>query len=181
MKKALILTWSGYQDHEVIFPYFRLKGEDFTTTLVGDKRDGQGRIYGILGTHMNCDVTYEEFYANIDSFQNDYDLMVIPGGVKALEKLRQETKVLDFINKWDSENKIIGSTCHGAQLLISAKITEGKNISGYYSIKDDINNSGATYINEPVVKDQNIISSPHYDYMGEWMEEIINSHSKKYS
>ena len=107
--------------------------------------------------------------------------MIIPGGVKALEKLRQENKVLDFINKWDSENKMIGSTCHGAQLLISAKVTKGKNISGYYSIKDDINNSGATYINEPVVKDENIISSPHYDYMGEWMEEIINSHSKKNS
>ena len=58
-------------------------------------------------------------------------------------------------------------------MLISSQVTEGKNISGYYSIKDDINNSGATYVNEPVVVDKNIISSPHYDYMGEWMEKII--------
>ena len=68
MKKAVILTWSGYQDHEVIYPYFRLKGAGYETTLIGDKRDGLGRIYGILGTHMQCDATYEEFYKIINNY-----------------------------------------------------------------------------------------------------------------
>tara|TARA_B100000674_G_C37486543_1_gene753907 strand:- start:92 stop:634 length:543 start_codon:yes stop_codon:yes gene_type:complete len=180
MKKAVILTWSGYQDHEVIYPYFRLKGAGYETTLIGDKRDGLGRIYGILGTHMQCDVTYEEFYKNIYDYE-EFDLLIIPGGVKALEKLRQEDKILKFIFEWNSKDKVIGSTCHGAQLLISSQVTEGKNISGYYSIKDDINNSGATYVNEPVVVDKNIITSPHYDYMGEWMEKIIEIDSNSSS
>jgi protease I len=57
--------------------------------------------------------------------------------------------------------------------MISAKIVKGKNISGYYSLEDDINNAGAKYVNEPVVVDGNIVSSPHYDHMGIWMKTAI--------
>ena len=65
------------------------------------------------------------------------------------------------------------STCHGAQLMISAKITKGHTISGYYSIEDDINNSGATYSREPCVVSDNIVSSPHYDNMAIWMKTAV--------
>ena len=57
--------------------------------------------------------------------------------------------------------------------MISAEITEGRKISGYYSIKDDINNSGAIYVDAPAVIDDHIVSSPHYDYMGAWMKAAI--------
>ena len=100
-------------------------------------------------------------------------MLVIPGGVKALEKLRQESKVLELIYKWNERGKVIASTCHGAQLLISSQVVEGRNISGYYSIKDDIRNAGATYVDAPAVTDENIVSSPHYKWMGEWMKESI--------
>ena len=102
-----------------------------------------------------------------------YDLLVIPGGVKALEKLRQEIDVLNFVHLWNSHAKPIASICHGAQLMISSSIVSGRRISGYYSIKDDINNAGGTFIDEPVVKDSNIVSSPHYKYMGPWMKAAI--------
>ena len=92
-------------------------------------------------------------------------------GVK-LEKLRQEKHVLSFISIGTS-GKIIASTCHGAQLMISAKITRGHTISGYYSIEDDINNSGATYSREPCVVSDNIVSSPHYDNMAIWMKTAV--------
>ena len=80
---------------------------------------------------------------------------------------------MNFIKLWNEAGKAIASTCHGAQLLISAKIIKGKKVSGYYSIEDDINNAGASYINQPVVQDGNIISSPHYNWMGEWMDQAI--------
>ena len=70
------------------------------------------------------------------------------------------------------KGKVIASTCHGAQLMISAKITSGF-ISGYYSIEDDIANSGAKYSREPVVVSKNIVSSPHYDNMAVWMRTAI--------
>ena len=110
-------------------------------------------------------------------YEQEYDLLVIPGGVKSLEKLRQEKEVLSFIARWHEAGKVISSTCHGAQLLISAKITKGKKIAGYYSLEDDINNSGAIYSRDPVVIDGNVITSPHYDFMGEWMETTLRVYS----
>ena len=179
-KNALILTWSGFQDHEVVYPYYRLLGDNFKVSIVADKKDSQDRIYGIFGLNMPCHYTINEFYKNTDNFFNDFDLMILPGGVKSLEKLRQEDVILKFINRWNAENKIISSTCHGAQLLISSKVVKDRNISGYYSLKDDIINSGAKYSKEPYVIDDNIISSPHYDHMGIWMEETIKTYYKKY-
>jgi protease I len=66
-------------------------------------------------------------------------------------------------------------------MLISAKIVAGKTIAGYYSLEDDITNAGATYSREPVVVSGNIISSPHYDFMGEWMETTLLEHAKSYA
>jgi protease I len=172
-KNALILTWSGFQDHELVYPYYRLLGDGFSVNIVADKRDAQGRVYGIFGLNMPCHVLMSEFVKDSDQWFENCDLLVLPGGVKSLEKLRLEKAVKQFISKWHSSGKLITSTCHGAQLLISAKITEGRKIAGYYSLEDDINNSGATYVNEPVVVDGNIISSPHYDHMGVWMEETL--------
>ena len=63
-------------------------------------------------------------------------------------------------------------------LLISAKIVKGRKISGYYSIKDDINNAGGTYVDAPYVTDDNIVSCPHYKHLGPWMKEVIKQAKK---
>lgn len=176
MKRALILTYSGFQDHEVVYPYYRLLGDGFVVHLVADKKDSQGRCYGIFGLNMPCDILWSDFTNTVNI--EDYDFLVIPGGVKSLEKLRQNHEAISFIESWNAQGKLIASTCHGAQMLISAKIVKKRKITGYYSIKDDIINAGATYINEPFVIDKNIISSPHYDFMGEWMEQAIKLYNK---
>jgi protease I len=176
--KALILTYSGFQDQEVVYPYYRLLGENLQTDIVSDKRDALGRTYGILGVNMPCTILYNEFEKDLNKFHNDYNVLILPGGVKSLEKLRQRKDVLDFISDWHKQGKIISSTCHGAQLMISAKITKGRKITGYISIKDDIINSGAEYIDSPVVQDGNLVTSPHYDHMGIWMETTIDLFNK---
>jgi protease I len=168
-KKAVIITGNLVQDHEMIYPYYRLLEEGFEVTVA--LKDGKSCV-GILGTKIPSDdrcriISYEEL-RGIDA-----NLMVIPGGAKAMEKLRQEPTILEFIKNWDSQEKIIASICHGAQLLISSKVVEGKDISAYYSIKDDVNNAGANYIDAPFVTSRNIISSPHYKYLGDWMKEVL--------
>jgi len=175
MPKALILTYSSFQDQEVVYPYYRLLGAEYTVDIVADKRDENNRVYGIFGVNMPCHILLKDFIANSNIYLSSYDMLVLPGGVKSLEKLRQIQPVLEFIHKWNAVGKLIASTCHGAQLLISAKVVNGRKISGYSSIKDDINNAGGIYTNEPVVVDTNIISSPHYDHMGIWMETVIKS------
>lgn len=171
MKKSLILTWEGYQDQEVIYPYYRLLEENFSVDIAAENK---GWFYGILGTKMEATIKVESIN---DETINQYDFLCLPGGVKALEKLRQQKNVLSFIKKFVESGKVVSSTCHGAQLLISSKITKGRKISGYYSIADDINNSGAIYVDAPYVIDGNIITSPHYKHMGPWMKASINEYN----
>jgi protease I len=66
-------------------------------------------------------------------------------------------------------------------MLISARIVKGETIAGYYSLQDDIENAGAKYSKDPVVVSGSIISSPHYDFMGEWMETTIDEFNKKHA
>ena len=179
MKKAIILTYSGYQDQELVYPYYRLLGADFRVDIFAEKMDYLNRIYGILGVSMPCQKVYDKDLGDVQAILEQYDLMVLPGGVKSLEKLRQNEKVIELIYNWNQKNKIIGSTCHGAQLLISANVIRGKNIAAYPSIKDDIVNAGASYSKSPVVVDGNLVTSPHYDHMGIWMETILTEFNKK--
>lgn len=178
MKKAIILTWERFQDHELIYPYYSLKEHGYEVTLVANQL---GRIYGDMGCHMPCNMLTSqlELKNTRDQVLNEYEIMLIPGGVKALEKLRQEQGVLELVKEWNSANKTIFSICNGAQLLISADVIKGRTISGYYSINTDIENAGATYNRGPVVVDGNIISTPHYDFMGEWLNTAFKVHESR--
>ena len=172
-KKALILTWDGYQDQEVQYPYYRLQEDEFQVDVAAEKL---GWFYGILGTKMEATV---EIKGIIPSTIESYDFLVLPGGVKALEKLRQQQNALDYIAAHVAMGQVIASTCHGAQLMISANVTKGRKISGYYSIRDDISNSGAEYVDAPYVIDDPIVSSPHYNHMGAWVKAALDLYYKK--
>jgi protease I len=178
VKRALIITWEKFQDHELIYPYYSLQEAGYEVTLMANK---VGKIWGSLGTHMPCHVETSEFEdAKVrKQYLDQFEIVLIPGGVKALEKLRQEQGVLKFIQEWNEADKTIFSVCNGAQLLISAKILQGRTVSGYYSIDTDIENAGATYSKGPVVVDGNIISCPHYDFMGDWMRVAFQVHNER--
>lgn len=180
MKKALIITWEKYQDHELIYPYYSLKEHGFEVDIMANK---VGKIWGSLGTHMPCTRETQEMEdTNARNVAlHEYEILVVPGGVKALEKVRQEKGVLEFIRLWNEKNKTIFCICNGAQLLISAKILQGRTLSGYYSIDVDIENAGATYDRSPVVVDGNIISCPHYDFMGQWLDTAFKVHESIFS
>ncbi|TRZ83788.1 type 1 glutamine amidotransferase [bacterium] len=170
MKKALIITGKLVQDHEFIYPYYRLKEDGFEVDVA--TKNGK-EVLGAIGVKVPATKSYEDI--RID----DYNLLIIPGGAKCMEYLRQEQGALDFINQWNSKGKIIASICHGAQLLISAKIIKGRRVSGYYSIKDDIINAGAEYVDAPFVTDGNLVTSPHYKHLGDWMKETLRLFKEK--
>ena len=180
MKKAIIITWEKYQDHELIYPYYSLMEHGFEVDIMANK---VGKIWGSLGTHMPCTRETSEFenLENIEKALDEYEILLVPGGVKALEKVRQEQGVLEFIKQWDCKKKTIFCICNGAQLLISSKILAGRTLSGYYSIGVDIENAGATYDRSPVVVDENIISCPHYDFMGLWLKTAFKVHANRVS
>jgi protease I len=170
MKRAIIISGALAQDHEFIYPYYRLLEAEFVldVCIIGGKP-----VLGILGTTLppNKDQKIKDIQ---EIKPEDYDLLVLPGGVKAMEKIRQEKKLIDFISSFHKLNKVIACICSGAQLLISAKIVKNKKIAGYYSMQDDITNAGAIYTDLPAVEDSKIITTAHYKDMGPWMKKTLS-------
>ena len=169
MKKAIIISGNLAQDHEFIYPYYRLLEEGFEVDVC--LLEGKP-VKGILGTTLPPNKNQK--VKNIDEIKvGDYQVLVLPGGVKAMEKVRQEKKIINFISKFNDKKKIIACICSGAQLLISAKVVKNRKIAGYYSMEDDLINAGAIYTDKPAVVDDNIITTAHYKDMGPWMKEVI--------
>ena len=168
-KKAIIISGNLAQDHEFIYPYYRLLEEEFEVDVC--LLEGKP-VQGIMGTKIPPNKN--QVVKKIDEVSVDnYKLLVLPGGVKAMEKVRQEKKIINFITKFNEEKKIIACICSGAQLLISAKVVKGRRIAGYYSMEDDLVNAGAIYTDKPAVVDDNIVTTAHYKDMGPWMKEVI--------
>jgi len=177
MFKSLIASGALAQDHEFIYPFYRLLEErsKLDICLIGGKP-----VHGILGTTLPPNKNHKVKDIS-DIKPSDYDLLVLPGGVKAMEKIRQEKKLISFISDFYNydNKKIIACICSGVQLLISAKIIKGKKISGYYSLKDDIENAGAQYVDQEVVYDNRIFTTAHYKDMGPWLKAAINAVNEK--
>ena len=171
MFKAVIISGPLAQDHEFIYPYYRLLEErcELDVCIIGGKPTN-----GILGTVLppNKDQNVKDIN---EISHGDYDLLVLPGGVKAMEKIRQNEQLIKFIKDfYELNNKnTIACICSGTQLLISAKVVNGKKISGYYSMKDDIINAGAIYTDNEVVADQRIFTTAHYKDMAPWLKAAI--------
>ncbi len=169
MTKAIIISGNLAQDHEFIYPYYRLleEGLEVDVCILEGKP-----VKGFLGTTLPPNK--DQVVKKIDQIKvDDYKVLVLPGGVKAMEKVRQEKKIIDFISKFNEKKKIIACICSGAQLLISAKVVKNRKIAGYYSMEDDLINAGAIYTDKPAVVDGNIITTAHYKDMGAWMREVI--------
>ena len=168
-KNALIISGNLVQDHEFIYPYYRLLEENFSVDVC--LNEGKP-VKGILGTDIPPNK--DQKIRDIKSVKTEnYDFLVLPGGVKSLEKVRQNKDIINFITKFHEERNIIACICSAAQLLISAKIVKGKKISGYYSKRDDIENAGAIYTDLPAVIDSGIVTTAHYKDLGPWMKAAL--------
>ena len=164
-KKALIITGKLVQDHEYVYPYYRVQEAGMTVDVAVP---GGEEVLGNIGVKVLTTMDTK------DVLVSDYDLLIIPGGAKCMEYIRQDQQILGLIREFYEADKVIASICHAAQMLISAGIVKGKRISGYYSLKDDINNAGAIYTDEPCVVDGKIASTAHYKDMGPWMKGVLD-------
>jgi|TARA_B110000967_G_C18613987_1_gene425398 protease I len=169
MKKAIIISGNLVQDQEFIYPYYRLLEEDFDVDVCLNEKKF---VKGILGTDIPPNK--DQKLVNIEEANSkNYNFLLLPGGVKSMEKVRQNKKIINFISEFNMQKKIIACICSATQLLISAKVVKGRKISGYYSMIDDIVNAGAIYEDKPAVVDENIITTAHYKDMGPWMATAL--------
>lgn len=169
--RAVIITAQGFEDEEVIYPVIRLKEAGFRVMLAT-----LGKIL-VTGRKNYPLETLVKFYAELvdakDLREADYDLAVIPGGFEGPDRVRQIPEVLEFIRQMHGAGKVVAAVCHGPWVLISAGLLKGRKATGYAGIIDDIKNSGARYVDEPVVIDGNIITGAHARNIGEFMAAVI--------
>ena len=94
-----------------------------------------------------------------DAFAKDYDVVIVPGGVWNPDTLRGDAKAIGFVQEAAAAGKIVAAICHGPWVLSDTGLTRGKRATGWWSIKPDLENAGATYIDEPAVTDGKIVTS----------------------
>lgn len=172
--KSIILTHSSFQDQEVHYPFHRLREEGDEPLVIAER---SGPIVGILGTKIEAAKTYSvlDQMQTIASLMEEHDLLVLPGGVKAMEKMRQVQPVLTFIAGWMKVDKPLACMCSGVQLLISAKAVKGRLLTCYPAFGIDAENAGAVYAEGPsVCIDRHLVTSPHYKWLTEWMLHAIS-------
>lgn len=170
MKKVLIITSKLVQDHEFIYPFYRFKEEEFEVFTCNLETK---QTLGYFGTKIPPKEEDKIILPN-EIKVDDYDLLVLPGGVKSMEILRLNETIIKIIKEFNVKKKIISATCSAIMLLISAKIIKGKNVTGYYAWKEDIVNAGGNFVDQPSVIDGNLITSPHYKFVGQWMKSTLN-------
>lgn len=94
-----------------------------------------------------------------DANPNDYDALLLPGGVINPDKLRRDPKAVDFVKHFFDKNKPVAAICHGLQILIEAEAVQGRTLTSFSSIQKDLENAGANWVDQEVVIDKNLVSS----------------------
>jgi len=148
-KRIAILAGPEYEDLELHYPYLRLMEEGGEVKVLAVRKEV---VKGKHGLSVMADLPIGE------ARSKDFDCVVIPGGW-APDRLRRSTEVLDFVKEIHKEGKVIAAICHGPQVLISAGILGGKRITCVSAVKDDVVNAGAEYVDAPVIRDGNMITS----------------------
>ncbi|MEK8215769.1 type 1 glutamine amidotransferase domain-containing protein [Paenibacillus sp. FSL L8-0463] len=151
MSKVAFLLANGFEDSEMKVPYDEVIKAGHQAEIIGLKKNET--LLGKKGS-----VSYAADKAISEVKAADYDAVVIPGG-SSPENLRLDPDILSFVKEADGTGKPIASICHGPQILISADLLQGRTVTSYPPLKDDVINARAEFKDEEVVVDGNYITS----------------------
>jgi protease I len=153
-KKIAILATDGFEESELLKPREALVAAGAETVLVSPKSDtvkgwtGEG-----FGQAIPVDLPLHSARAE------EFDALLLPGGVINPDKLRTDRAAVDFARAFFEAGKPVAAICHGPQLLIEADVVKGRRLTSYQSIRRDLQNAGANWIDEEVVCDQGLVTS----------------------
>ena len=153
-KKIAILATNGFEESELSSPREAMINEGFEVDIISEN---SGNIKGWRNGNWS-----NEFKVNytIDSVSaKDYHALVLPGGVINPDVLRRNNDALIFIRDFFKQSKPVAAICHGPQLLIEADVVKGRTLTSFSSIRTDLENAGALWVDEEVVVDEALVTS----------------------
>lgn len=165
--KIACLLGQGFEDSEFRIPYDRLRKEGFQVDIIGPKA-GQ-ELKGYKGKET---VKADE---GIDEVRpEDYLGLLIPGG-QSPDHLRVDQRFVDFVKRFDALKRPLAAVCHGPQLLLSARLVRGRTLTAWQTVQGDLEQAGANVKDQPVVIDQNWITSRKPDDLQAFSDAFIQA------
>ncbi len=164
--RAAVLVEQQYQEMEVWYPVYRMREAGLEVVLVGPEA---GHTYlSKLGYPAKSDRAVKDCRAE------EFDALVIPGGF-APDFMRRSEAMLQFTRSMAEQGKVIAAICHGPWVLCSTGALKGKRATCFFAIKDDVINAGGLYVDEPVVRDGQLITSRKPDDLPAFMQAILSA------
>ncbi len=162
--KALLISADGFEDSELLVPYYRLLEEGLKVDIASMK---EKPIKGKHGYEVEVTKTLMEIRPD------DYDILVLPGGSKASEVVRRQPRAVEIARDFFLKNKPVAAICHGPQTLITADLLKGKHATCYRTVAEELKASGAIYTDTEVVVDGNLVTSRQPSDLPAFMRETM--------
>jgi protease I len=153
-KKVIILTEEGFEQIELTSPKAALEAAGATVHVVSPQ---SGTVKAWDKTNWGIEINVDKQLS--DTSPDDYDALVLPGGVLNSDKLRQNKTAIAFVSAFLDEGKPIATICHGPQVLIETGMIGGRTLTSYPSLKTDLENARAHWIDQEVVVDNGLVTS----------------------
>jgi len=172
-KKIAILATDGFEEDELLKPLHALEAAGAQVDVVSPNGGWiKGWKHTDWGEEVAVDVELRKAHPD------EYDALVLPGGVMNPDKLRQTPEAVQFIRHFVDAKKPIGAICHGPWTLIEAGAVRGRTMTSWPSLKTDLSNAGARWVDEEVVVDDGIVTSRKPDDLPAFNEKIVSEFSK---
>ncbi len=167
--RILIVATDGFEESELFGPREILQKRGTEVVLASLKTDPiQATVHDDPGKTIRPDLTIEQ--VNPD----DFDALILPGGVRNPDQLRMHRNVIALIRDFDDRQKPIAAICHGPWLLVEADLVKGRTVTSWPSIRTDLRNAGATVVDQPTVTDANIVTSRNPDDVEAFTNALID-------
>lgn len=166
--KVLIVSTDGFEESELFGPLRILGDKGAEVELASpDLKPIQATVHDDPGKTIRPDLTVEDAHAE------DYDALILPGGVRNPDQLRTNKAAIALIKAFADAGKPVAAICHGPWLLVEADLLRGKTATSWPSIRTDLRNAGANVVDEPAVTDGNIVTSRKPDDVPAFTEAVI--------
>jgi protease I len=149
-KKIALIATNKFEDDELTQPMQAVKDAGAEVTVVSLK---DGEITGEHGASVKVDTTVDK------ASSDDFDGLLIPGGVKNPDDMRQNKEAVEFVKNFFDQHKPVAAICHGPWLLVEADVVRGRTVTSWPSLKTDIKNAGGDWVDKEVVVDQGLVTS----------------------